>query len=125
MRGRVLVVDDSQDARALIAAVLEADGYTVSVARDGGEALARARRIVPDMVLLDASMPVMDGFEVCARMQAEQGLAAIPVIFMTGLTASVHIVRGFRAGGTDYVTKPIQPDELLARMAAHCKRARA
>ncbi len=125
MPGAVLVVDDAPDTRALIAMVLESEGYSVSSACDGNAALAQARQNTPDLVLLDVSMPAMDGFEVCARMQADPKLAAIPVIFMTGLTESEHVVHGFHVGGADYITKPIAPDALLVRIQAHFQRTRA
>lgn len=125
IRGVVLVVDDHPDSLALISEVLGADGYTVIAALDGTTAIERARLVTPDLVLLDARMPGMDGFEVCLRMSADRALADIPVIFMTGLTESEHIVHGFRVGGVDYVTKPIKPDEVRVRVAAHLKRVRA
>ncbi|MFC3106263.1 response regulator [Salinisphaera aquimarina] len=125
IRGVILVVDDQPEALAYICEVLGDDGYTVIAALDGASALERARLITPDLVLLDARMPEMDGFEVCLRMSADRALADIPVIFMTGLTESEHIVHGFRVGGSDYVTKPVKPDEVRVRVQAHLKRARA
>lgn len=124
MTSTVLLVDDAPDTQALIAAVLKSEGYSVSVAGDGETALARAHEIRPDLVLLDVSMPVMDGLEVCARMKADDRLSASSVIFMTGMTTGEDIVRGFRAGGADYVTKPIKPEALLARLEAHLQRVR-
>ncbi|MES1954880.1 DNA-binding response regulator [Salinisphaera hydrothermalis] len=125
IRGVVLVVDDHPDTLALISDVLGRDGYTVIAAVDGQSALERARLINPDIVLLDARMPGMDGFEVCRRITTDPGLDGMAVIFMTGLTDSDSIVRGFRAGGVDYVTKPLKPDEVRVRIEAHLKRARA
>ena len=125
VRGVVLVVDDQPETLALLSEVLDHEGYTVIVATDGATALERARMITPDVVLLDALMPGMDGFEVCLRMNADAVLASVPVIFMTGLTESEHIVKGFRAGGADYVTKPVKPDEVCVRVEAHLKRAQA
>ncbi|MES1932399.1 response regulator receiver protein [Salinisphaera shabanensis T35B1] len=125
VRGVVLVVDDQPETLALLSEVLGNEGYTVLVAVDGRSALERARMITPDVVLLDALMPGMDGFEVCLRMSADTSLAGVPVIFMTGLTESEHIVKGFRAGGADYVTKPVKPDEVCVRVEAHLKRAQA
>ena len=123
--GVVLVVDDHPDTLALLSDVLGGDGYTVIAAVDGRTALERARMITPDIVLLDARMPGMDGFEVCLRMNSDPVLSDVPVIFMTGLTESEHIVKGFRAGGADYVTKPVKPDEVRVRVEAHLSRARA
>ncbi|MDA3921069.1 MAG: DNA-binding response regulator [Salinisphaera sp.] len=125
VHGVVLVVDDQPDLLSFVCEVLANQGYTAVAAVDGTSALERARLIGPDLVLLDARMPGMHGFEVCKRMSAEQELGDIPVIFMTGLTDSEHIVRGFRAGGVDYVTKPVKPDEILVRVEAHLKRLRA
>jgi DNA-binding response OmpR family regulator len=79
---------------------------------------------LPDIVLLDAVMPGLDGFEVARRLKADEATAAIPIVFMTGLTETEHVVAAFAAGGTDYVTKPIKPREVLARIAAHLQAAR-
>ena len=120
----VLVVDDSPDALSLIHDTLEAANMDVLVALGGKQALTIARRIRPDIILLDAIMPNMDGFETCRALKAEQSLASIPVIFMTGLSDTDDIVRGLEAGGVDYLTKPIQPNELIARMRVHLSNAR-
>lgn len=121
----VLIVDDTPDNLALLSDALDAAGYRVLVALDGASALERARRSQPDVILLDAMMPGMDGFETCRRLKASGETADIPVLFMTALTESEHVVEGFAAGGIDYVTKPIKPDEVLARVAAHLRTARA
>lgn len=123
--GVVLIVDDTPDNLALLSDALDAVGYTVLVALDGASALERIERLAPDIILLDAVMPGISGFETCERIKANARYAQIPVVFMTGLTESEHVVRGFRAGGIDYVTKPIRPEEVLARVAAHLERARA
>ncbi|MBN8430196.1 response regulator transcription factor [Microbulbifer salipaludis] len=120
----VLVVDDSPDTLSLINDILEQAGIDVLVALDGSQALNIARRLRPDMILLDAVMPGLDGFETCRLLKADPELASIPVIFMTGLTESESIVRGLESGGVDYLTKPIQPSELLARMKVHLSNAR-
>lgn len=120
----VLVVDDSPDALSLINDALEAAGMDVLVALEGKQALTIAKRIRPDIILLDAIMPNMDGFETCKVMKTDPSLAAIPVIFMTGLSDTEDIVRGLEAGGVDYLTKPINPSELLARMKVHLSNAR-
>jgi CheY-like chemotaxis protein/DNA-binding CsgD family transcriptional regulator len=103
---------------------LDESGYTVLVATDGESALQRAAQTQPDIVLLDAVMPGMDGFEVARRLKAQPDTAAIPIIFMTGLTETEHVVAAFAAGGVDYVTKPIRAQEVLARMAVHMRGAR-
>jgi len=120
----VLIVDDIPDNLAVLHDALDESGYTVLVANDGAAALARARQVVPDVILLDALMPGMDGFEVCRRLRADSATRAIPVIFMTGLTEPEHVVAAFAAGGTDYVTKPVRQSEVLARIAAHVNTAR-
>lgn len=121
----VLVVDDVPESLAFLCEALDAAGFTVLVATDGPQALERLRRVTPDVVLLDACMPGMDGFEVCRRIKADPGLATLPVVFMTGLTEVDHIVAGFQAGGVDYVTKPVHPQELIARLRSHTRNARA
>jgi DNA-binding NarL/FixJ family response regulator len=96
----------------------------VLVALDGLSALNRIQRRRPDLILLDAVMPGLDGFETCRRIKAQPASADIPVLFMTALTDSEHVVQGFESGGSDYVTKPIQTDEVLARVAAHLRTSR-
>lgn len=120
----VLVVDDSADALSLINDTLEAANMDVLVALEGKQALTIAKRIKPDIILLDAIMPIMNGFDTCTALKADPKLASIPVIFMTGLTETDDIVRGLEAGGVDYLTKPINPDELIARMKVHLNNAR-
>ena len=120
----VLVVDDSADALSLIHDTLELENMDVLVALDGRQALTIANRIRPDIILLDAIMPIMDGFETCKALKNDPKLSNIPVIFMTGLSETGDIVRGLEAGGVDYLTKPIQPNELVARMKVHLSNAR-
>ena len=120
----VLIVDDLPDNLSLLHDALDEAGYTVLVATDGPGAIARAQQARPAIVLLDALMPGMDGFEVARRLKADPGTAAIPIVFMTALTETEHVVAAFGAGGVDYVTKPIQPREVLARIAVHTQAAR-
>jgi len=120
----VLVVDDSPDALGLIHDALESAGLEVLLALEGKQALTIAKRIRPDIILMDAVMPNMDGFSACAALKADPALASIPVIFMTGLADTDDIVRGLESGGVDYLTKPINPNELLARMRVHLNNAR-
>ncbi|MEJ0095366.1 MAG: response regulator transcription factor [Methylocella sp.] len=124
-RNIVLVVDDSPDTLSLLTDALEQAGATVLVAVSGEIALDLVRRITPDIILMDAIMPKMDGFETCRRLKSNNAVSHIPVIFMTGLSETEHIVQGLDAGGVDYVTKPIAPDELLARIRVHLANARA
>ena len=120
----VLIVDDVPDNLAVLHDVLDESGYTVLVATDGEAALQRAAQALPDIVLLDAMMPGMDGFEVARRLKALPATAHIPIIFMTGLTETEHLVAALEAGGVDYITKPIKPREVMARMGVHLGAAR-
>ena len=121
----VLIVDDVPDNLSVLHDALEESGYTVLVATHGEAALQRARQVLPDIVLLDAMMPGMDGFEVAKRLKATPETAHIPIVFMTGLTETEYLVAAFDAGGVDYVTKPIKPKEVMARMGVHLQGARS
>jgi len=123
-RDRVLVVDDAPETLAMLTDALEDAGMTVLVSLDGAGALECVRHGRPDVILLDAVMPGLDGFETCARLKALPCAASVPVIFMTGLSDTEHVIRGFDAGGVDYVTKPIVPDQLIARLRTHLANAR-
>ncbi|HYG89445.1 MAG TPA: response regulator transcription factor [Azospirillum sp.] len=123
-RDIVLVVDDSPETLSFLTDALEEAGVTVLVALDGPSALSLVDRVTPDVVLMDAVMPGLDGFETCRRIKRDSRVAHVPVIFMTGLSETEHIVAGFQAGGVDYVTKPIVADQLLARMHTHLANAR-
>ncbi len=123
-RDIVLVVDDNPGTLGFLTETLEAAGAMVLVATGGAEALAITRRITPDVVLMDAVMPGMDGFEACRRLKALPATADVPILFMTGLSETEHIVEGLAAGGVDYVTKPIQLEELTARIRVHLANAR-
>ena len=120
----VLIVDDVPDNLSVLHDALDESGYTVLLATSGEAALARAAQALPDIVLLDAMMPGMDGFEVARRLKAAPLTAHIPIIFMTGLTETEYLVAALDAGGVDYVTKPIKPKEVLARMQVHLQGAR-
>jgi len=120
----VLIVDDVPDNLSVLHDALDESGYTVLIATSGEAALQRARQAVPDIVLLDAMMPGMDGFEVARQLKAMAETAHIPIIFMTGLTETEHLVAALQAGGVDYVTKPIKPKEVMARMGVHLQGAR-
>src|ERR1700704_5719643 len=123
-RDVALVVDDSPETLRLLTDALDGAGMTVMVAMDGAAAMRIVDQITPDIVLLDAVMPGMDGFETCRRLKRDAGLSNVPVIFMTGLAETEHIVRGLEAGGVDYVTKPIVIEEMLARIRVHLANAR-
>ena len=123
-RDVALVVDDSPETLRLLTDALDGAGKTVMVAMDGAAAMRLVDQITPDIILLDAVMPGMDGFETCQRLKRDAGLSNVPVIFMTGLAETEHIVRGLEAGGVDYVTKPIVIEEMLARIRVHLANAR-
>jgi DNA-binding response OmpR family regulator/DNA-binding CsgD family transcriptional regulator len=120
----VLIVDDVPDNLSMLHDALDESGYTVLVATHGEAALQRAAQALPDIVLLDAMMPGMDGFEVAKRLKGSAQTAHIPIIFMTGLTETEYLVAALESGGVDYVTKPIKPKEVLARIAVHLQSAR-
>ncbi|TFW20470.1 response regulator transcription factor [Duganella callida] len=122
--GLVLVVDDIPENLAVLHDALDESGYTVLVANNGETALLRAAEAQPHIILLDAVMPGMDGFATCRHLKANLATRHIPVIFMTGLTESEHVVAAFEAGGNDYVTKPLRTSEVLARIASHLQTAR-
>lgn len=120
----VMLVDDTPDNLKMLSDALDQAGYMVVVATDGASAIERMDFVVPDIVLMDAVMPGMDGFETCRRLKAHSTASHVPVVFMTGLTEPEDVVRGFQAGGIDYVTKPIETDVVLARLEAHLRNAR-
>jgi CheY-like chemotaxis protein/DNA-binding CsgD family transcriptional regulator len=120
----VLIVDDVPDNLAMLHDALDESGYSVLVATSGEAALQRARQAVPDIILLDAMMPGMDGFEVARRLKATPQTAHIPIIFMTGLTETEHLEAALAAGGVDYVTKPVNARAVMARMGVHLQGAR-
>jgi DNA-binding NarL/FixJ family response regulator len=123
-RDVVLVVDDTPGTLGVLNEVLEDAGYTVLMAQSAAAAMVVVERVLPDIILIDAVMPGMDGFEACRRMKRNPALAAVPIVFMTGLTESEDVVRGLEAGGVDYVTKPLQLAEVVARIRVHLTGAR-
>jgi DNA-binding response OmpR family regulator/DNA-binding CsgD family transcriptional regulator len=124
-RDTVLVVDDTPETLGFLTDTLDHAGFLVLIATDGASTLDLVDQITPDLVLMDAVMPGMNGFETCRRLKREKLLAHVPVIFMTGLAETEHVVEGLAAGGVDYVTKPLVVDELLARIRVHLANARA
>lgn len=117
--GRILIVDDTPANIQTLAATLKERGYQISVATNGKQALEVVERVRPDLILLDVMMPEMDGFETCRRLKASEAWRAIPVIFLTAKTETADIVRGFELGAVDYVGKPFNAHELLARVHTH------
>jgi DNA-binding response OmpR family regulator/DNA-binding CsgD family transcriptional regulator len=124
-RETVLIVDDSVESLNFLTDALEDAGFTVLVALNGLTAMTLVDRVAPDIVLMDAVMPGLDGFETCRRLKASASYIDLPVIFMTGLSETEDIIRGFEAGGVDYVTKPVVPDELLPRIQRHLATAQS
>jgi two-component system cell cycle response regulator len=119
----VMIVDDSMLVRAVVRAGLEAENYHVIEAEDGTVALQRCRQQPPDVILLDIVMPGLDGYQVLAHLKTDPQLSHIPVVFLTGRTGMADVVAGLRAGAHDYLKKPFEPEELLARVgsAIHVK----
>jgi DNA-binding response OmpR family regulator/DNA-binding CsgD family transcriptional regulator len=123
-RDTVLVVDDTPETLSLLTDTLDQAGFTVLIATDGESALELVDQVTPDLVLMDARMPGISGFETCKRLKRDKLLSDMPVIFMTGLSETEHVVEGLACGGVDYVTKPIVLEELLARIRVHLGNAR-
>ncbi len=119
----ILVVDDSKENIDTLTELLFQ--FDVVAETDGGKALEKLFRKPVDLILLDITMPGMDGFQVCKRIKGTSGLKHIPVIFLTGRTATADIVHGFEVGGVDYITKPFKSPELLARIKTHIELKKA
>ncbi len=115
MPGRILIVDDEAGARKALATLLRREGFEVSDASSGSNALAECGAFRPDLVLLDIVMPEMDGFEVCRRIKARPETRLTPVVLITGLSATEDRIEGINAGADDFLSKPIDVNELLAR----------
>ena len=124
IRPIVLLVDDAPSSLGPLFQTLEAAGYSVVVALDGESALERLDMVLVDAILLDAIMPGLSGFETCRRIKDNPTLAHLPVIFMTGLADTEHIVSEFDSGGVDYVVKPVRSEEVLARLQTHIRNAK-
>src|SRR5215831_17771131 len=119
MSSRILVVDDTPANIQALAGTLKDKGYQLSVATNGRQALDVLARVQPDLILLDVMMPEMDGFETCRRIKASEAWREIPIIFLTAKTETADIVKGFELGAVDYVAKPFNDHELLARVHTH------
>ena len=118
-KGDILVVDDTIANLKLLAGMLRSEGYSVRPVASGAQALRTASRRCPDLILLDITMPEMDGYEVCQRLKQDEALAGVPVIFISALSELDFKVKAFASGGVDYVTKPFQIDEVKARVETH------
>ena len=117
----ILIVDDTPANLELLTEILKAEGYKVRPVTSGGAALKAAKSLPPDLILLDILMPNMNGYEVCKQLGGDEALADIPVIFLSALADMEDKVRGLRGGGNDYITKPFQAEEVLARIEVHLK----
>jgi DNA-binding response OmpR family regulator/DNA-binding CsgD family transcriptional regulator len=122
--GVVLLVDDVHENLDVLRDALDEAGYAVWVATQGVAALQIAAQIQPHIILLNAAMPLMDGFEVARRLKSQPGTAQIPIVFMTGLNETEHVVGAFAAGAVDCVTKPVRIREVMARIQVHMQSAR-
>ena len=112
----VLIVDDNPTAREALVAILEGEGYELQQANDGIQALQMLKQLQPDLILLDVMMPAMDGFEVCRRIRATPTLAEVPIILLTALDDHASLLRGIESGADDFLTKPPDRQELIARV---------
>jgi len=119
-----LVVDDNPESLSMVSSALESQGMTVLIARDGHSAIKLTKRVQPDVILLDAMMPELDGFETCRRLKFGPSPTMAPIIFMTGLSDKEHVVKGLKSGGVDYITKPVEIDEMIARLSTHVVNSR-
>jgi DNA-binding response OmpR family regulator len=120
----VLIVDDEAIQLWAIVTELNALGFETLIARDGAAGLAKAERARPDLILLDILMPGWDGYETCRRLKASPSTRSIPVIFLSALCDAGQKLRGFEAGCIDFITKPFDPREVLARVSAHLQQQR-
>jgi len=123
-RGHILVVDDTPKNIQVLGSMLREAGYAINVATNGQQALDALGRVVPDLILLDVIMPVMDGFETCKQLKSNPTWAHIPVVFLTAKVEASDIVRGFELGAVDYITKPFNSSELLKRVDTHLSLSR-
>ena len=114
----ILVADDEEDVRELVSYRLSRSGYEVIDAVDGEEAFRLASERVPDLMVLDVMMPRLDGYELTRRVRAEESLRSVPVILLTARSQESDVGRGFDVGADDYLKKPFNPDELVARVRA-------
>src|SRR4028119_126156 len=120
-KGVILIVDDTLTNLEVLFECLTDAGFRILVAEDGMSAIQNAKYALPDLIVLDILMPGVDGFETCRRLKADEATAEIPVIFMTALTETVDKVKGFNVGAVDYITKPFQQEEVLARVQTHLR----
>jgi sigma-B regulation protein RsbU (phosphoserine phosphatase) len=121
MPEKVLIVDDSVDNRRLLVRTLQKSGFELAEAANGKEALSRTREFYPDLILLDIMMPELDGYQVCETLKSDPDTADIPVIFLSAKTETQDKIKGLEIGGVDYITKPFDRGEVLARVRTQLK----
>jgi PleD family two-component response regulator len=117
----ILIVDDTPANIRIVVDTLDKKGLRVVIAQSGEQALQIVKRIRPDIILMDVVMPEIDGFETCRRLKLNEATRAIPVIFMTALDDTEYVMKGFDAGGVDYIVKPVRIKEVLARVTTHLR----
>ncbi|MCK5059069.1 MAG: hybrid sensor histidine kinase/response regulator [Candidatus Aminicenantes bacterium] len=115
----ILIVDDSPTIRSILQMILKGNGFTIKTASNGSEALMEAEKSPPDLLLLDIEMPGIDGFETCRRFRSSKTLSKIPILFLSSFDDVGKKVKAFQAGGVDYISKPVQKEELVARVETH------
>lgn len=125
MSARILAVDDSPTVLEMLTSILESGGYSVITATDGAEALEMARAERPDLILLDVMLPKLDGYRVCRLLKFDQHYRAIPIIMLTAKAEDQAVATGIRTGADQYLTKPVEPDALLAAIHAEISKASA
>ncbi|MEW8200168.1 MAG: HD domain-containing phosphohydrolase [Candidatus Thiodiazotropha endolucinida] len=118
-RKTIMIVDDLPENLRLLAEILRQGGYDIRAFPSGELALRAISMVLPDLILLDVNLPGIDGYEVCRRLRTDEGITNLPILFVSGLNSTSDKVRAFNAGGIDYVTKPFQPQEILARVKVH------
>lgn len=124
-KSSILIVDDNAQNIQVLGTILKNENYDVTVAMEGLEALEYLIKEKPDLILLDVMMPKMNGYEVCRIIKKDKKLKKIPVIFITAKTGSEDVVKGFSVGAVDYISKPFNADELLARVETHLELSRS
>jgi two-component system alkaline phosphatase synthesis response regulator PhoP len=113
---RILLADDEEDIKTVVSMFLESQGYQVTTAFDGLDALEKARAELPDLIILDIMMPVLDGYEVCKQLKEDERTADIPVLILSAAAHIESVNRGLKAGAVDYIVKPFEPEKLRAKI---------
>lgn len=117
MKKKILLADDEDDVKIILKMFLESRGYEVFTAFDGLDAIDQAKTNLPDAILLDVMMPLIDGFEVCKKLKADPALAKVPVVMLSAASHSESVQKGMNAGAVDYLVKPFEPEQLEKLLA--------